>query len=672
MQLRNFILFLLLVCVSLNSHAQDKDSLELLLKTNLSDTGRVKILNQLGYIYLNIDSAKAVNHLSEALQMARRMNYKKGMATALKNYGVLYEYSGEYKKAISFYGDALELFTDIDDKEGMADAHNNFGVIYYLQGIYDKALHSYLEAEKIYPKALNSEFYSNILNNIGLIYDKQKQFDNALHYYNDALKIRLETGNKAKISSVYNNIGLLYQGRHQLDSALLYHQLALQLREETGDIKAHGASLNNMADIYLQQGRHKDALSAFSIALQLKEKSGDKRGQSFSLLGIAETYNQMHNYPMAIEAGNKALAIARSLDLREHLVNVLSTVSETYEAQGNYKMANKLVREALLYKDSIYQQEQLLNIAEMAVRFDLEKSQLEKKELTKDVQMKDVEIASSHDAVKKQSIVILIVSLALLILIFLIFALRKTIKERDRINLELKASSQNLDESNKIKDKLFSIISHDYRGPLASVKSTLSLFEQGLISPEEEKNIVQTVQNEIDHTLNLLDNMLFWANTQLNGIEVHKESFLLTECIDTTVKLMLPQAEHKGIILQIGNSVMAQVSADKEMVTLVLRNLISNAIKFSKKSDTISIFCIQKDEWAEVHVKDTGIGMSADKKEQLFKFENAKSTYGTNNEKGVGLGLPLCRDFIHRNGGTLYISSEEGKGSDFYFTLPLA
>jgi two-component system sensor histidine kinase/response regulator len=238
--------------------------------------------------------------------------------------------------------------------------------------------------------------------------------------------------------------------------------------------------------------------------------------------------------------------------------------------------------------------------------------------------------------------------------------------------LNFKISSQNLDESNKVKDKLFSIISHDYRGPLASVKSTLGLFEQGLISSEEEKNIVQTVQNEIDHTLNLLDNMLFWANTQLNGIEVNKEPFLLTECIDTTVKLMLPQAQHKDIILQIDNSDMAKVSADKEMVTLVLRNLISNAIKFSKKSDTISIFCIQKDDLAEVHVKDSGIGMSADKKEQLFKFENVQSTYGTNNEKGIGLGLSLCKDFIDRNGGTLYLTSEEGKGSDFYFTLPLA
>ena len=672
MQFRNFILFLLLNCVSLYSRGQNKDSLEFLLKTNLSDTSRIKNLNQLGYIYLNIDSAKAVNYLSDALQMARKTKYKKGIATSLKNYGVLYEYSGEYKIAISFYEDALELFSQIDDKEGMADAHNNFGVIYYLQGIYDKALHSYLEAEKIYPKSVNSEFYSKILNNIGLIYDKQKQFDNALHYYTDALKIRLQTGNKTKISSVYNNIGLLYQGKHQLDSALHYHQLALQLREETGDIKDQGASLNNMADIYLLQGRKKVALTTFNNALQLKEKSGDKRGQSFSLLGIAATYNQMQNYPMAVEAGNKALAIARSLDLREHLVNVLATLSETYEALGNYKVANELIHEALLYKDSIYQEEQLLNMAEMAVSFDLKKSQLEKKELTKDVQLKDVELASSNNAVKKQNIIIFIVSIALLVLISLLFKLRKTIKERDRINLQLKKSSQNLDESNKIKDKLLSIISHDYRGPLASVKSTLGLFEEGLISPEEEKNIVQTVQNEIDHTLNLLDNMLIWANTQLNGIEVNKEAFMLTECIDTTVNLMLPQAEHKGIKIQLGNSDMAKVFADKEMVTLVLRNLISNAIKFSKKSDSISILCIQKEQLAEVHVKDTGIGMSAEKREELFKFENAQSTYGTNNEKGVGLGLSLCKDFIHKNGGGLYLSSEEGKGSDFYFTLPLA
>lgn len=662
-------LFLWLICARVS--AQKTDSLEALLRTPLHDTSRVKVLNQLGYIYLNIDSSTAVTYLTEALTTAEKMNYKKGRATALKNFGVAEEYAGNYRKALTYYEDALTIFKELQDPEGIADANNNFGVIYYLQGIYDKALFYYLEAERVYPKSLNSEFYSNILNNIGLIYDKQKQFDNALRYYHDALKIRLLSGQKLKISSSYNNIGLLYQGLHQLDSALYYHQKAMELRKDAGDLKGHGASLNNMGDIYLQKGNLTDALEAFNQALKLKIQSGDKRGQSFSYLGIAETYNRMKKYSSAIEAGNKALDIGRALDLREHLVNVLSTLSEAYEANGNYSASNKLLREALIYKDSIYEQEQQLNLAEMAVRFDLAKNELEKKELRKDVELKEEQLADSNTILKRQNMVIAGVSTALIGLIALLFMLRKTIRERDRINRELNKSTQNLNELNRIKDKLFSIISHDYRGPLTSVKSTLTLFDEGMLNADDQKMIIKSVKNEIDHTLNFLDNMLIWANSQFKGIEVNKTTFAVTDVIRNTVHLMLPQAEHKKIQIVIGNSEQLNVLADKEMTTLVLRNLLSNGVKFCSEGDMIEVFCSRKSNMAEIHVKDNGPGISKEKHEQLFRFEKAQSTYGTSNEKGVGLGLPLCKDFVERNGGTIELQSEPGKGADFYFTLPM-
>lgn len=664
--------FVFLLLSSLGSYAQMKDSIENLLRQPLHDTTRVKALNQLGYIYLNIDSSTAVKYLTEALTISQNTNYHRGKATALKNFGVVQEYSGEYKKALTYYQDALDIFTELKDAEGMADAYNNFGVIYYLQGIYDKALYYYLEAEKVYPKSFNSEFYSNILNNIGLIYDKQKQYDNAIKYYRDALKIRLKLGNKSKISSCYNNIGLLFQGTQQLDSALYYHQKAMLLREEVGDLKAHGASLNNIADIFLQQGKLDEALNAFNLALRLKQESGDKRGQSFSNLGIAETFNRMKKYDAAIEAGEKAIDIARALDLREHLVNILSTLSEAHEALGHYVLSNKLLREALLYKDSIYQQEQLLNIAEMAVRFDLAKSEFEKKELKKDVELKSEQLADSNSILKRQSVIIVIVSAALLGLIFLLLTLRKTIRERDCINRELQKSTQNLNELNKIKDQLFSIISHDYRGPLTSVKSTLTLFNEGMLNSEDKKTIVKTVQNEIDHTLNFLDNMLIWANTQFKGIEVNKTYFAITDTIQNTVNLMLPQADHKNIILKTGNSEQLQVFADKDMTTLILRNLLSNAVKFCTNNNTIEVYCIKNNNMAEIHVKDNGPGITKEKQKVLFRFDKAQSTYGTANEKGVGLGLSLCKDFVGRNGGTIDVESDENKGADFYFTLPLA
>jgi signal transduction histidine kinase len=302
----------------------------------------------------------------------------------------------------------------------------------------------------------------------------------------------------------------------------------------------------------------------------------------------------------------------------------------------------------------------------------LAKTELEKKELKKDVELKEEQLADSNTILKRQNIVIISVSCALIGVLVLLFMLRKTIHERDRINRELNKSTQNLNELNQIKDKLFSIISHDYRGPLTSVKSTLTLFNDGILSADEQKMIIKNVKNEIDHTLNFLDNMLIWANSQFKGIEVNKSTFVVTDIIRSTVHLMLPQAEHKKINIVIGNSEQLNVLADKEMTTLVLRNLLSNGIKFCSEGNTIEVFCSRKNNMAEIHVKDNGPGIDKEKQEQLFRFEKAQSTYGTGNEKGVGLGLPLCKDFAGRNGGTIELLSEPGKGADFYFTLPIA
>jgi signal transduction histidine kinase/Flp pilus assembly protein TadD len=635
-----------------------KDSLELLLKkSTLADTSKVLVLNQLGTIFLQMDSTKAVTCLNEAIKLSSAIRFKRGIAITTKNYGILYEYAGNYKKALEFYETALNLFKDIEDIIGVAESYNNFGIIYYLQGIYDKALYNYLKAEKMLQKKSDPAFLSSILNNIGLIYEKQMQYDKALDYLKKGLKIREENGLYSKLGASYSNIGMVYQAIGQYILALDYHRKAKENRGKYDDLKGLAATLTNIGDIYLQQKKASLALPNFQKAFEIKTRVGDKRGQSYALLGIAEAYFQLGNYIECIRYAEKSLSIATQLNLKAHLVEIYIVLANVNEKLHNEKTAINHLQKAISFKDSIYQEKQRENIAELAVRFELEKTQQEKHLMEAAMFNKEKELSKASNIVKLQLIIVSVISIALLVTLVLLYKLRKTVKERNKLN--------------RVKDYLISIISHDYRGPLTSVKSSLMLFAFDDISAEEQKYILSVSANEISNTLNFLDNMLIWANAQLKGIKANKTYFILSSVIDANIELLTPQAKYKKISITTEGNANIEVFADRDMINIILRNLISNSIKFSNENGKIKIVTTFSEQKAVVHIIDEGVGIRKERIPLLFKFDEATPTYGTGNEKGIGLGLSLCKDFIEQNDGEIGVSSEFGSGSDFFITIPL-
>jgi signal transduction histidine kinase len=223
---------------------------------------------------------------------------------------------------------------------------------------------------------------------------------------------------------------------------------------------------------------------------------------------------------------------------------------------------------------------------------------------------------------------------------------------------------------NKLKDKLLSIVSHDFRSPLNSLRGTLSLFLNGVISNEELGSLTESLLEKLDSTYNLLENLLNWAKSQMHGTKVYVKEISLKSISDDCVGLLSPIAEKKMVKInnKIGDQSMAM--ADNEMVKLVMRNLISNAIKFSSAGDQIELNATANSSKIVVAIQDSGTGISNENQDRIFKPENF-STIGTSNEAGMGLGLLLCKDFVEKNGGMIWFESEFEKGSTFYFTLPM-
>jgi len=236
-----------------------------------------------------------------------------------------------------------------------------------------------------------------------------------------------------------------------------------------------------------------------------------------------------------------------------------------------------------------------------------------------------------------------------------------------------KKTEAKLREINSTKDKLFSIIAHDLKSPYNAQLGFLELLieEEGAYTYEQRKKFIHTVYHSTKQSFSLLDNLLMWSRTQTGKIPFNPVELLIAQMFEEVIDQQKYAAVAKHIMIDTNlchENLMA--IADYEMVSTILRNLISNAIKFTPKNGRIVLGGkVASDNKCLIYVKDTGVGIAAENIERLFDAYNNYTTIGTNREKGTGIGLIICKDFVERNGGKIWIKSEVGKGSIFYFTL---
>lgn len=232
--------------------------------------------------------------------------------------------------------------------------------------------------------------------------------------------------------------------------------------------------------------------------------------------------------------------------------------------------------------------------------------------------------------------------------------------------------TQELQKLNATKDKFFSIIAHDLRSPFNTILGFSKILKENAkdYTLEEIEGIFKSINTVSQQTYELLENLLQWSMAQRNQIAFNPEKFNLNEFAQNNMRDLESFAKSKEIELfyNIPNSI--SVFADANMLKTILRNLISNSIKFTKKNGSVYIESSENGDFTKIFVIDTGIGMNKSKINELFRIEKQNSTYGTNNEKGSGLGLIICKEFIEKHGGEISIDSEEGKGSSFVFTIP--
>ncbi|MBX2842276.1 MAG: HAMP domain-containing histidine kinase [Flammeovirgaceae bacterium] len=241
----------------------------------------------------------------------------------------------------------------------------------------------------------------------------------------------------------------------------------------------------------------------------------------------------------------------------------------------------------------------------------------------------------------------------------------------EKFQKRIETQKKELVELNSIKDKLLGIISHDLRSPLNSLQGVLELLQLNGLSSDQIRTISMDLNGKLKNTIDVMDNLLHWTKTQMNGIKVNKQEVNLNKTVQKIIDLLIPQAEKKKITIHNLTTSSSNLWADKEMTIIIIRNLISNAIKFTKENGNIYIKSTESNNngHTNIVVEDDGVGMSQEEITKLFSPQKHFSKAGTANEKGSGLGLILCKEFVEKNGGKIWVESFPRRGSRFTFSL---
>jgi signal transduction histidine kinase len=520
-------------------------------------------------------------------------------------------HQGNYPTALNHFFNALKIGNEEKSVEKTASAHVSIGTTYYRMRDWDKALEHLNTAEEMTKKTGDEVRLADIFYKKGIVYDEiPGETQTAFTFLNKALNIYKKENNCEHLADIYNALAGHYYMQRKTDSVAYYAKLALEKYGKCGTVQQQAAMNINIASLLNSQLKHTEALE----------------------------YNQ------------KGIELARSINSFAQLRQGYKNLSETYAYMKQYDEAyrNRVLYDQ--YKDSVFSTEKSRFAEEMTAKYEGEK--------------KDLMLAEKEIEITKQKFRFFGLVAALIIAIILIGSLYYIAFRRRVLN-------RRLSELNTSKDKLFSIISHDLKAPVIAQQNALNSLIENITTFDEMQILtsLKDFQSATDTQLDLLQNLLSWANMHTGRMTYKPVGFHLSEVIQESTKLYALLARNKGIEIDWELDSNCTVYADRQMIQTVIRNLINNAIKFTNENGKITLSCSQAENAVKVTVKDNGVGMSQEVLAAALGRGDKLTTTGTQGELGSGLGLIICRELLERNNSSLHIESVAGEGSEVSFKL---
>ena len=677
-----FIL-LILFLFPLLLKAQDTAHLQQLknaIKQSDNDSIKVDLYLKLSNAFDVKERDSSVYYYNKSLQVAITAGLEQQLADLLYKEANNFESNNSFERAISNYENALLLYQETGDIQKIAFINNYIGFCFINLYAEDKAIEYYLKSLKICEEIGDEEGKAMNFIDIGNLYYDQGNYDNAKKYFQDALSLYEKLDDKSGIATCYTNLGNAFSDDGYHEDGIDYYKQSIILEEEIGDKGGIATNYNNLGDIYIQKGMYRDAQGYFLKALTISNEIGDKDLLAIVYLNIADVQLKLKNYDGAIKYATISLNISREIgDLDFELDNLLCLASAN-ESLGNTSKALFFYKENNKVKDSLISIDKEKKVQLFNALNELEKTYFTITDLSNKNEISQLR----YENEKKISYFLIV---AIVIFAFLtILLIRQQASKRKAYNLlefrnyqinkmndEIQEQRDFLKQLNKTKDKFFSIIAHDLKNPFNSIKGFTELLIENSGEYDEEKRLkfLRVIKDSTNKASILLNNLLIWASSQSGNLDYNPKKTVLVNDVLDVVSLLEIQAIKKEIDIYNNVDHNLLVNADENMLNTVLRNLISNAIKFTKPQGEIKISTIQDKNMVEVSIIDNGVGISEEEIKDLFSIDVKNTHKGTANETGSGLGLVLCKDFVEKQGGKIWVNSTLGKGTEFVFSIPL-
>lgn len=599
------------------------DNLLIALDTINSDLKRVILNREIGKHYRDhSDFKSAIHYHNDALQIATAINDTVELIRAYNNLGTDFRRVGAFKDAMSYHHKALEMSEVFSDSTSY-DALKNRTVSYNGIGNISLVLGYYGDSKRLFTHALEIEkrLESNIgqaINyaNIGSVYERQDIHDTAMYYYNKSMEQNRLANSDIGISLCYSYFGNIYEKENRLDSATNNYEqsflYAKRLKDPWHQLVA-----------YISMGR-----------VSLKQKKS------------AEAYKYI----------NSALEIADKINASENKIEIYKLLYAYYKQIGNTPKALKYYEQSLELTNSMIGEQNKDLFMETRINFEQRRSKLREVKLM-------AEKSRQEQRTYYVTVIAIIVILSMLIIIGFTLYLKQLQQKR----------SKELEESNKLKNKFFSIISHDLKAPAIAQKMAIDAMSKKVAEFADEEIEVgcHALQESANEQVALIETITNWARVQTDSAKYSPLHFDIIPLIDKAVKLYSLAALNKSINIRHESlPKFCIVYADQQMIGIVLQNLINNAIKFTRVSEDIKISCVKEGELVTISVCDNGIGMTEEQIQNFYsKNLSVEVRSGTRGEKGTGLGLVLCRDLLAKNDSSLAIKSIKDEGTTVSFSL---
>jgi len=645
------------------------DSLENVLKGNLRDTVRIRVLKELMEHYQFVDFSKSQKFAQEAVDLAEKTDEPDYKVMAYQSIGQLLTISGDYSNALRYDNLSLELNVGRKDSSGISTDYNNIGNDYHDLGEYDDAYFYFTQSHRMASLVNDTIRMLIALHNVGRVFKELGQYDQALAHLRLSKSMSEQHDDREGIPYAYDEIGDVLLRKNEYDSALYYLSQSLQLTRKLKIGVLEPRVLSKIATAYLKKNEYAKSMTYLDSAYLLHTKTNNRFGMadielSRGILIMKE--NRLNDALQKIEA---SLSAARTLNARVLEIKCLSQLAALWEIKGDYHKSLSYYKQYKQLEDSLFSQEMEGKLLRDQIRFETEGRDSQIAALSRLQSSQRSEIRK-REFVQNVLVVIMALSGILLITVY------RSGQRRRKINMlllqhqdEMEKRSEELERLNQVKDKFFSIISHDLRSPINALAGLLDLIDKGAVKPEEMHKHTQELKVRFNHTRTLLNNLLDWTLLQMDKLNLQAAKINLYRIVEENIQLLLSvQSKRIKMVNEVPHDAIG--FADSNTINLVIRNLMTNALKFTNDGGEVIIGARLKGfEWM-VFVQDNGIGMKPEILNMLFDKTAPYTTRGTANEKGTGLGLILCKEFVEKNGGRIWVESEEGKGSTFWFTLP--